>query len=313
MTDILGGAPGPEVWLAVSSIRARTGAGAAAGSATVGRVIGVDLGTVFSVVARVTSRGRPKVVPNRDGGRKTRSAVLFDGGVPVVGRTAEGSTGTASGVARFVGSALGDPTWRFRAPDGTAFRSEEISAIIIRRLKEDAERALRDEVTDAVLTVPACFDDASRRATADAARIAGLTVRRVLNAPTAAALAYGPAIAAGSTVLVYALGGGAFDATVLRFGEDEIDVLATRGDRMLGGLDWDNALMRLLNRRFQAAGGPDLLGDSASEEHLRDRAELAKHCLTTGSQARVLLGAADVARTMTVRRAEFEAVTVGLL
>jgi molecular chaperone DnaK len=278
----------------------------------VARVIGVDLGTVFSVVARVSARGRPRVVLNPDGRRKTRSVVLFDPAGPLVGRTSCGSVGAAS-VARFAGCSLGDPTWRYEAPDGRTFRAEEISAIILRRLKEDAERAFDAEVTDAVLTVPACFNEASRRATADAGRIAGLTVRRVLNAPTAAVLAYGRAIAAGSTVLVYGLGGGNFDASVLHVGDREFEVLATRGDRTLGGLDWDNALMRLLNRKFLAAGGPDLLAAPDTEHGLRDKAELAKHCLTTLAQIQVVLSAHGVSRTVTVRRAEFEAATTRLL
>jgi molecular chaperone DnaK len=276
------------------------------------RAIGVDLGTVFSVVARATARGRPRVVPNQDGRRKTRSVVLFDHSGPLVGRTPENGDAAAASVAQFVGGALGDPTWRFQAPDGCTFRSEEISAMILRRLKQDAERVLGAEVTDAVLTVPACFNDAARRAVADAGRIAGLTVQRVLNAPTAAVLAYGRALSAGSTVLVYALGGGSFDATVLQVGDREIDVLATRGDRTLGGLDWDNTLMRLLNRKFRAAGGPNLL-DCGGAGQLRDKAELAKHCLSTQAQIQVVLTAGDLVRTVTVRRAEFEAATARLL
>jgi molecular chaperone DnaK len=281
-----------------------------------GRVIGVDLGTVFSVVARATARGRPRVVLNRDGRRKTRSVVLFDGAGPLVPGIASDAGGPPAKIAELAGCSLGDPTWRFRAPDGRAFRSEEISALILRRLKEDAELALGHEVTDAVLTVPACFDDASRRATVDAGRIAGLTVRRVLNAPTAAALAYGRALAAGSTVLVYALGGGSFDASVLRVGDREIEVLATRGDRRLGGLDWDNTLMRLLNRKFRAAGGPDLLARGSEAQlaaQLRDKAELAKHCLSTLAQIQVVLCAGSVSQTVTVRRAEFEVATARLL
>lgn len=311
--------------------RGRTGAGLAAaaaaaprarlrpvpgGSAAVGRMIGVDLGAVFSVVARATVRGRPRIVPNRDGRRKTRSVVLFDGSGPLVGRTAEDAGGSPAGVAELAGCSLGDPTWRFRAPDGRVFRSEEIAAIILRRLKDDAERSLGHEVRDAVLTVPACYDDASRRAIIDAGRIAGLTVRRVLNAPTAAALAYGRALLAGSTVLVYALGGGSFDATVLHVDDREIEVLATRGDRTLGGLDWDNALMRLLNGKLRAAGGPDLLGCGGPPQlavQLRDKAELAKHCLTTLAQIQVVLTAGGISQAVVVRRAEFEAATARLL
>jgi len=292
----------------------------------VARVIGLDLGTVFSVVARISARGRPRVVPNRDGRRKTRSVVLFEPAGPLVGHTSNpmpagnaapavnaAPAGAAASLARFAGCSLGDPTWRYEAPDGRLFRSEEISALILRRLKEDAELALGAEVTDAVLTVPACFNAASRRATADAGRIAGLTVHRVLNAPTAAALAYGRAISAGSTVLVYGLGGGNFDASVLHAGDREFEVLATRGDRTLGGLDWDNELMKLLNHKFRKAGGPDLLDQRDTELELRDKAELAKHCLTTLAQIQVVLSANGIARTVTVRRTEFEAVTARLL
>jgi len=287
--------------------------GGIAGLATMRQLIGVDLGTTFSVVARVTARGKPKIVPNRDGRRKTRSVVSFDGAAPVVGATGDWSTGVAPSVARFAKCAFGDPTWRFHTADGRRFRSEEICAIILRRLKEDAETAVGGEVTDAVLTVPACFDDAARRATVDAGRIAGLRVCRVLNEPTAAALAYASDVCPGDTVLVYALGGGAFDATVLRAGEGGFDVLATRGDRTLGGLDWDNVLVRLLNRRFQAAGGPDLLDDSATEADLRDKAESAKHLLTTLAQARTALSAGGVSRTVSVSRVEFEEATAALL
>jgi molecular chaperone DnaK len=278
-----------------------------------GHLIGVDLGTTFSVVARVTPEGKPKIVRNREGRRKTRSVVLFDGAAPVVGAAGEWATGSGSRVARFAKCGFGDPTWRFRTVDGRRFRSEEICAIILRRLKNDAERALGGAVTDAVLTVPACFDDAARRATADAGRIAGLTVRRLLNRPTAAAMAYAANFRPGDTVLVYALGAGAFDATVLRAGDGEFAVLATRGDRALGGLDWDNALMRLLNRQFRAAGGPDLLDDRAAETDLRDTAETAKHALTAQAQTRAVLTAGRVSETVSVGRTEFEHATAGLL
>jgi len=275
------------------------------------RVIGVDLGAVFSVVARATARGRPRVVPSRDGRRKTRSVVQFDSSGPLVGCAAEGLNGPPASVARFVGCSLGDPTWRFRAPDGRAFRSEEISAIILRRLKEDTERVLGHEVTEAVLTVPACFDDASRRAVIDAGRIAGLTVRRVLNAPTAAALAYGRAISAGSTVLVYALGGGSFDATVLHVGDREIEVLATRGDRALGG--WTGTTSSCA---CSTASSAPLAARTCSPAAVRrscGQGRAGQHGLTTLAQIQVPLAVGGVSATVTVRRAEFEAAAARLL
>ncbi|HEY6737499.1 MAG TPA: Hsp70 family protein [Actinopolymorphaceae bacterium] len=286
-----------------------------------GHTIGIDLGTTFSAAARVNELGKPEILTNRDGENVTPSVVLFQDEIPIVGTMAKRSAASAPlDVVQFVKRNMGDPVWRFETTGGTSYRPEEISAIILKRLKEDAELVLGGEVTDAVITVPAYFDDAPRRATMDAGRIAGLEVRRVLNEPTAAALAYGLNAGGHSgqgldegTIVVYDLGGGTFDVTVMRVAGGEFDVLGTHGDRNLGGFDFDNLLMRLLDERFRAEGGAPLLDDAAAEADLRDKAEIAKHSLTTVEQTRVMLSKDGFSRMIPVTRAEFEEVTAGLV
>jgi molecular chaperone DnaK len=280
----------------------------------VGHTIGIDLGTTFSAVSKVNELGKPEIIVNRDGENITPSVILFQDEVPIVGTMAKRSAMSSPlDVAQFVKRKMGDSTWRFETSGGTSYRPEELSAILLKRLKSDAELALGGEVTDAVITVPAYFDDAPRRATMDAGRIAGLTVRRVLNEPTAAALAYGVGADSEGTICVYDLGGGTFDVTVMRVAGGEFEVLATHGDRNLGGFDFDNLLMRLLNERFQAEGGPDLLDDDTAEADLRDKAEIAKRSLTSVEQTRVVLASGGVSKVLTVTRSEFEDVTSSLL
>ncbi|MEQ4208664.1 Hsp70 family protein [Actinopolymorpha sp. B9G3] len=279
-----------------------------------GHTIGIDLGTTYSAAARVNEAGRPELLVNRDGDRLTPSVVLFSDEQPIVGTMALRSAATSPlDVVQFVKRSMGDPAWRFETSGGGAYRPEEISAIILKRLKDDAELALGGEVTDAVITVPAYFDDGPRRATMDAGRIAGLNVRRVLNEPTAAALAYGVEREIKGTVLVFDLGGGTFDVTVLSVDGAEFDVLATHGDRNLGGFDFDNLLMRLLDERFRAAGGPSLLDDPEAESDLREKAEIAKRSLTTVEQTRVLLSAGGVSKAVPLTRAEFAEATSSLI
>jgi molecular chaperone DnaK len=276
----------------------------------VSRIIGIDLGTTFSALAVVNELDQPEIVTNRDGESITPSVVLFQGDLPLVGTMAKRAATTAPlDVVEFVKRALGDPSWRFDDSSGRSYRPEEVSALIVKRLKEDAEQALGEPVTEAVITVPAYFDDAQRQATRDAGTIAGVDVVRVLNEPTAAALAYGMVSGFNGTALVYDLGGGTFDVTILRIRDGDFDIVATGGDRNLGGFDWDNELMTLLNERFVAAGGEDLLDGAEREASLRERAILAKHSLSNVERARVVLGAGGDVRTLEVTRAEFEAAT----
>jgi molecular chaperone DnaK len=280
----------------------------------VGLTVGIDLGTTFSAIARINDLSKPEIIRNRDGDTVTPSVVLFQGDVPLVGLMAKRSAATAPlDVVQFVKRQMGDPSWRFDTTEGERYSPEQVSALILKRLKEDAEEALGQSVTDAVITVPAYFDDARRRATKDAGRIAGLNVPRVLNEPTAAALAYGHATQNDGTVLVYDLGGGTFDVTVLRITRGEFDILATGGDPQLGGFNWDNELMTLLNERFRTEGVPDLLDGETLEADLREKAELAKHSLTTVEKTRVALSADGVSKILPVSRADFEDATSSLL
>ncbi|OIV36565.1 molecular chaperone DnaK [Mangrovactinospora gilvigrisea] len=281
------------------------------------RAVGIDLGTTYSAVAVTDRLGTPEILRNREGENITPSVVLFQGGSVVVGTQAKRSAATApEHVVQFVKRRIGEPGVVYSADDGTDYRAEEISALILKRLKEDAELVLGEEVDRAVITVPAYFDDARRVATRDAGRIAGLEVLRVINEPTAAALAYGLDAEPGEspgTILVFDLGGGTFDVTVMRIEDGEFEVLATDGDRNLGGYDWDNALMSHLNTQFMEAGGPDLLEDDRATAELRDKAEIAKRTLSLAPQAVVALSADGHHEQLRITRETFEQITKHLL
>lgn len=278
------------------------------------RIVGIDLGTTYSAVAIVGSLGKPELLPNREGDRITPSVVLFQGDMTLVGAMAKRSAATSpDDVVQFVKRKMGDETWKFSTSDGRTFGAEQISAIILKRLKEDAELLLGEPVTDAVITVPAYFDDARRKATQDAGTMAGLNVRRVLNEPTAAALAYGLDSQASGTLLVYDLGGGTFDVTIMRIGDGIFDVLSTMGDRELGGFHWDNALMTFANDQVMAAGGPNLLDNDLTLAELRDKSEMLKRSLTTLTEAKIFLSVNGNMQNVTITREQFETMTRGLL
>lgn len=280
-----------------------------------GHVVGIDLGTTYSVVAVVGGSGKPEVLVNRDGERITPSVVFFDEGATLVGSMAKRSTAVAPlDVVEFVKRQMGNKDWRFEPSVGGSYSPEEVSAIILKRLKEDAELFLGEgQVTDAVITVPAFFDDARRRATIDAGKIAGLNVLRVLNEPTAAALAFGLDLGGNGTVLVFDLGGGTFDVTIMKIGDGVFDVLGTDGLHDLGGFNWDNRLMLWLNEQFQKEGGESLTETFELEAELREKAELAKRKLSSALQTRVVLGSGGVNKTITVTRDTFEDLTSDLI
>lgn len=279
-----------------------------------GSVIGIDLGTTYSAVAHVNALGKPEIIPNREGERITPSVVLFQGDSPLVGSMAKRSAPTSPrDCAQFTKRQMGDAAWRFVTSTDASFTAEQVSAIILKRLAEDASIYLGEEVTDAVITVPAYFDDARRRATIDAGEIAGLNVRRVLNEPTAAALSYGLESQESGTFLVYDLGGGTFDVTVMHVADGTFDVLATDGDRNLGGFDWDNELITLINRKAMAEGSKDLLDDDSLSAELRDKAELAKRTLSSMEQTKVFLTVGGSSYQIPVSRDEFQTSTADLL
>jgi molecular chaperone DnaK len=278
------------------------------------RIIGIDLGTTRSAVAVVNEYGRPEILPNREGGRVTPSVVMFDGDSPVVGEIALTSAVVRPlDTVQFVKRQMGEREWSYRSPSGQSYSPEDISAIILKRLKDDAEEKLGESITKAVISVPAYFDDAGRSATIDAAKIAGLEVERLLNEPTAAALAYGLDAQSNETVLVYDLGGGTFDVTIMKLSGGDFTVLATDGDRQLGGFDWDNLVMEWLNEQFKAAGGPSLINEPESEQMLRDHAVRAKHTLSTRDESNVFLAFKGFSEKISISRQKFDEITAPLL
>lgn len=276
--------------------------------------IGIDLGTTYSAIAHVND-GEPELIPNREGERVTPSVLLFDGPTPIVGAlAAQAIEDQPLKVVQFVKRYMGDPNWRFAADDGREYTPEEASALILKRLREDAEAALGRSVDEAVISVPAYFNDAQRKATHDAGRIAGLNVLRVLNEPTAAALAYGIGQNGESqTILVFDLGGGTFDVTILRIDDRDITVCASGGDRNLGGFDWDNALMVHLDEEFRRAGGTSLLDDPQLTNSLRQRSELAKRTLSQRDSALVRLTDGRLSQSFEITRERMAALTKDLL
>ncbi|GIG60177.1 molecular chaperone DnaK [Longispora fulva] len=278
-------------------------------------VIGIDLGTTYSAAAVVTGDGRPEILVNRDGERLTPSVVLFDNPDAVlVGTLARRSATSRPGdCVRFVKRRIGEAAPVHVGADGREYRAEEVSALLLRRLAEDAGAALGRPVRDVVITVPAYFDDARRTATRDAGRLAGLTVHRLVNEPTAAAVGYGLRSGADGHYFVYDLGGGTFDATVLRVVDGDYEVLATDGDRNLGGYDFDNLLIGYLATRIHEQGGPDVTADPVLSAELRERCEAAKHQLSTEEVAPVRLVARGRTYAFQVTRTEFEDLAAGLL
>ncbi len=286
--------------------------------------LGIDLGTTYSVVAvmdadtsaehSTTRRAGPRVLPNRDGETLTPSVVYFNGEDPVVGTPAKLAAALAPpDCVELVKRHMGDPSWRFDTAGGTTYTAEEISALILQRLSRDADSALDTPCREAVITVPAYFDDARRRATTDAGIIAGLDVLGVINEPTAAALAFGYGTARTDTLLVYDLGGGTFDVTVVRIANGEYTVLATAGDRNLGGFDFDNALMRYVDEMVQAKGGPSLLDDDLAEVALRERCEQAKRTLSALPDTVINVDAGGNCYPIEATRPRFEQLTKSLL
>ncbi len=288
------------------------------------RAVGIDLGTTNSVVS-VLEGGEPKVIANAEGFRTTPSVVAFtkDGEV-LVGETAKRQAvtnvdRTLASVKRHMGT-----DWKTQAIDGKQYTPQEISARILQKLKRDAETYLGDAVTDAVITVPAYFNDAERQATKDAGEIAGLNVLRIINEPTAAALAYG--LDKGKEdelILVFDLGGGTFDVSLLEVGKDDdfstIQVRATAGDNRLGGDDWDQRVVDYLIKQFKDTTGVDVSGDKIALQRLKEAAEQAKKELSSSSSTSInlpylsLTESGPVSLSETLTRAKFEDLTKDLL
>ena len=275
------------------------------------KVIGIDLGTTNSCVA-VMEGGQPVVIPNAEGNRTTPSIVGFaKNGERLVGQIAKrqmvtNHDKTVISIKRDMG------TDRKVTIDGTAYTPQEISAMILQKLKTDAENYLGSKVTQAVITVPAYFSDSQRQATKDAGRIAGLEVLRIINEPTAAALAYGLEKDIDQKIMIYDLGGGTFDVSILDIGDGVFEVLATSGNNRLGGDDFDERIIKYLIEEFKKQEGVDLSTDSMAMQRLKEAAEKAKIELSAVTQTNINLPfiatAADGPKNMDINltRAKFE-------
>ena len=283
-----------------------------------GRAVGIDLGTTNSVIS-VLEGGEPIVVANAEGNRTTASVVAFaKNGEVLVGEQAKRQAITNPGrTIRSVKRHMGED-WSIDI-DGKAYNSQEISARILQKLKADAEAYLGETITKAVITVPAYFGDAQRQATKEAGQIAGLEVERIVNEPTAAALAYGLDKKHDETILVFDLGGGTFDVSVLEIGEGVFEVKSTAGDTNLGGDDWDDKVITWLVDGFKAENGVDLSADAMALTRLKEAAEKAKIELSTVQETEINLpfitATADgpIHLLRTLKRSEFEQMTDDLL
>lgn len=296
-------------------------------SQATGMLVGIDLGTTYSAIATLDDRGQAVTLANREGDLLTPSTVLLlDDGTAVVGQAAlDVSLDQPERVATLVKRRMGFTDYG-RPVSGRNFRPETLSAIIIRKLIQDAELRV-GKITRAVITVPAYFDETRRKATQDAGRIAGLEVFDILEEPTAAALAYAHTPTHGDkdlrpdqlkpgesrTVLVYDLGGGTFDATLVRLGRKRFETLAIEGDVRLGGKDWDDRIVDHIARTFQAKFGSDPREDPISLSNLQAIAERTKRTLSKLPQAGLTCTHAGHVLSMTLTRAEFEAMTRDLL
>lgn len=288
--------------------------GRARGNVPMGCFVGIDLGTTNSAVARRNSFGRPEVIPNRDGGNITPSVIYFGADPPLVGQEAkEWARLGDQEIASFFKPHMGNPQYQLEFR-GRPYSASDLSAIMLGRLKDDAEHKLGEVVEGAVVTVPAYFADPQRKATLEAGRAAGLKVSRILNEPTAAVLAYGlQRTGLAETVLIYDLGGGTFDVTVARVAPEEITILATAGDHDLGGKNWDDRIATYLAERFTAETGFDPLDDPIALNEVLVRSEQAKWTLSERSTARITLQLGAQRRTFELGRAEFEAMTAPLM
>ena len=253
-----------------------------------GKIIGIDLGTTNSCVA-VMEGGKPTIITNTEGLRTTPSVVAFTKtgerlvGEPAKRQAVTNSEKTISSIKRDMG------TDRGRTIDDKKYSPQQISAMVLQKLKADAENYLGEKVTEAVITVPAYFNDAQRQATKDAGKIAGLDVKRIINEPTAAALAYGLDNEKEQKIMVYDLGGGTFDVSIIEIGDGVIEVLATSGDNRLGGDDFDEKITNYMLAEFKKTEGVDLANDKMALQRLREAAEKAKKELSTATTTNINL------------------------
>lgn len=276
--------------------------------------VGIDLGTTNSAIAYINNDGQPEIVPNREGERTTPSVILYEDDTFIVGDVAkEGSVDNPSNTVQFVKRQIGNKVYK-REFGNEEYTSEKLSAIILKRLKEDAEKFLGEPVTEAVITVPAYFDDSQRKATKDAGEIAGFNVLKMINEPTAAALAYtGDEEKETQNIMVYDLGGGTFDVTIMSYSKKEVIVKATDGNRNLGGFDFDNEIIKYISGMFEDEFGEDLEDDEEAFQDLREKAENVKKQLSSRNKANISIQSKGNKFKETITAVQFEEWTKHLI
>src|SRR6187401_1224878 len=280
------------------------------------KAVGIDLGTTFSAVAHIDAYGKPQIIPNAESERITPSVILYDAGSVIVGSLAKNnSVAEAERIVDFVKREIGKPKEQFhREFNGKVYSAEELSALILRKLKADAEKYLKETVTDAVITVPAYFNDAERTATITAGQLAGLNVLQIINEPTAAALAFGlDKLDEDQTVFVFDLGGGTFDVTLMRIEGHRLEMVATNGDHRLGGKDWDDIIVNHVAEEFDRAHGENPLLDLQSYQDLQSRALAAKIQLSSRDRTAIVHSHNGKSLKVELTREEFEEKTRHLL
>jgi molecular chaperone DnaK len=288
------------------------------GAKPVGRrkIVGIDLGTTFCAVAHIDQFGRPEVIANAENERITPSVILIDEGSALVGTVAlQNAVAEPEKIVDFVKREMGKSLAQFhREFGGVKYGAEQLSALLLKKLKEDAEKYLQMRVTDAVITVPAYFNDAERTATILAGQLAGLNVLRLLNEPTAAALAYGlDQTAEKETVMVFDLGGGTFDVTLMRLEGNHLQILASHGDHRLGGKDWDDVILHWAADEFDRQHGENPLLDLQSYQELQSRAAIGKIQLSARERSVLVHSYNGRSIKLELTRADFEARSKELL
>src|SRR5438445_3270950 len=273
------------------------------------KVVGIDLCTTFSAIAHLDAYVKPRIIANTATARMTSSVIFFDDSQLIIGTVAKNNAvAEPEKIVDFVKREMGKPKDQFhREFGGKIYSAEELSALIIKKLKADAEKYLDQPITDAVITVPAYFNDAERTATITAGQLAGLSVLQIINEPTAAALAYGlDKLDENQTVFVFDLGGGTFDVTIMRIIDHKIEMLATNGDHRLGGKDWDDVIVNLIAEEFDRLHGENPLLDLHSYQELHNRALAAKIQLSSRNTTTIVYHHGGKSVKLTLTRKEFE-------
>ena len=280
------------------------------------KIVGIDLGTTFSAVAHINENGVPELIPNEEGKRLTPSVICYNDGDFIVGEYAKmNALAVPEKTVEFIKREMGRPIIEFsREFDGKEYSAEDLSAEILKKLKKDAETKLGEKITDAVITVPAYYNDPERQATIRAGEIAGFNVQRIINEPTAAALSYGMHHVGNKLrVLVFDLGGGTFDVTIMEVDGQELNILATNGNHRLGGKDWDDRIIMHAADTFELEYGVNPLNDSSAYQELQRKSIDGKMHLSTFNRTKITLNYAGKSDQLNLTQQEFEEMTSDLV